>query len=469
MDEYYEKVKRYLLSKWTSNRSFRKDLAKYYYDDLKILFQYLVPKGQTILEIGCSDGKLLEALAPKQAVGAYLVSEHINGNFPHINFIVCVPEKVPGQNIQYDYILFFNSLGYIKDVAKSLQEAKKVSTTKTRIIITYHNYLWEPLFSLLEFFHLKEKQEIKQNWFSADDLENLLHLTGYEVVEKGGRILFPLNIPLLSPFINKYISQVPGFHRLCLTQWVIARPIAKQKKEYSISIIIPARNEAGTIEDAVLRLPSFEKRMEILFVEGHSIDNTKEEIMRIIKKYPNKEIKLFIQDGKGKGDAVRKGFDAAKGDLLMILDADLTVAPEELMKFYEAIAEGKGEFINGSRLVYPMDKQAMQFLNLIGNKFFSLAFTWLLGQRIKDTLCGTKVLFKTDYERIKENRAYFGDFDPFGDFDLLFGAAKLHLQIKEIPIRYKERAYGATNIRRFLHGWMLIKMCIFAAKKMKFI
>ncbi|MDP2724847.1 MAG: glycosyltransferase family 2 protein [Syntrophales bacterium] len=178
---------------------------------------------------------------------------------------------------------------------------------------------------------------------------------------------------------------------------------------------------------------------------------------------------MLRQSGVGKGDAVRLGFAHAKGDILMILDADLTVPPECLPRFYDVLHRGKGEFANGVRLVYPMEKEAMRFLNLMGNKFFSRAFSWLLGQPIKDTLCGTKTLWKSDYDRIVANRSHFGDFDPFGDFDLLFGAAKLNIKIHEVPIRYMERSYGATNIQRWRHGWLLLKMVFFAVRRIKFV
>ena len=216
-------------------------------------------------------------------------------------------------------------------------------------------------------------------------------------------------------------------------------------------------------------MPSLGSHTEIIFVEGNSTDETLVEITRIKEKYPHKDIKIMQQDGKGKGDAVRKGFDAATGDILMILDADLTVRPEDLPKFYEALVRGDGEFINGSRLVYPMEDESMRLLNIFGNKFFGLMFTWLLEERLKDTLCGTKVLWKEDYKKIKAGRKFFGDFDPFGDFDLLFGASKLNFKIVDLPIHYQARIYGETNISRFSHGWLLLKMCFFAMKKIKFI
>jgi glycosyltransferase involved in cell wall biosynthesis len=234
-------------------------------------------------------------------------------------------------------------------------------------------------------------------------------------------------------------------------------------------VIVPARNEAGNIKAIFERLPRMGSKTELIFVEGHSKDDTYTAIEKEISSHPTTPSLLLQQKGIGKADAVRCGFEHATGDVLMILDADLTVPPEDLPRFYETLISGKGEFINGVRLVYPMEAQAMRGLNFLGNKFFSLAFTWLLGQSIKDTLCGTKVLWKEDYEKIATNRTYFGDFDPFGDYDLIFGAAKLNLKILDLPIRYRERVYGSTNIHRWRHGLLLIKMVAFAARRIKFI
>jgi glycosyltransferase involved in cell wall biosynthesis len=236
-----------------------------------------------------------------------------------------------------------------------------------------------------------------------------------------------------------------------------------------VSVVIAARNEAGNINAIFERTPQMGRATELLFVEGHSRDDTYAAIEQEIASHPATPSRLLRQSGIGKADAIRAGFDAATGDILMILDADLTVPPEDLPRFYEALRSGRGEFINGVRLVYPMEKQAMRGLNFLGNKFFSWAFTSLLGQPIKDTLCGTKVLWKKDYERIAAGRSYFGDFDPFGDFDLIFGAAKLNLKIVDLPIRYRERTYGTTNISRWKHGMLLMRMVWYAARRIKFV
>jgi glycosyltransferase involved in cell wall biosynthesis len=338
-------------------------------------------------------------------------------------------------------------------------------------VITHVNHLWEPVLRLAQRLGLMTPQK-RQNWLALADIENLLFLSGFEVIKSGYRLLLPVWVPFVSWIANRLVAKLPGVRKLCLVQYVIARALprpAAAADEYSVSVVIPCRNERGNIESAVQRTPEMGRATELIFVDGNSTDGTAPEIERVANLYANRRtIRLLHQgDGIGKGDAVRKGFAAAAGDVLMILDADLTVPPEDLPKFYAALATGKGEFINGTRLVYPMERQAMRTLNLVGNKFFSLAFTWLLEQRFRDTLCGTKVLFRRDYEKIVANRHYFGDFDPFGDFDLIFGASRLNLKIVEVPVRYRERTYGTTNISRFRHGWLLLRMCLVAFRKLK--
>ncbi len=443
--------------------------AKYYYEDQLRYLRFLVPEGLSVLEIGCGLGDQLAALKPKRGLGIDLSAAMIKqavDRHPELEFRAADVDDLDVQET-FDVVLLLDVIGHLLDVELTLKKLRRFCTPHTRVIVVYYNFLWEPLLRLSERLGLKMPQQ-QQNWLSPGDIRNLLRLADYEVVKVENRFLLPKKIPLIATFLNRFAVILPGINRLCLAQYVVARVRGLQVSQaYSVSIVIPCRNEMGNIEDAVTRLPAFGTHQEIIFVDGHSTDGTVQEIERIIKTYPHKDIKLLIQDGQGKGDAVRKGFAAATGDILMILDADLTMPPEDLPKFYDAIANGKGEFINGSRLVYPMEQKAMRLLNLFGNKFFSMAFTWLLGERIKDTLCGTKVLFRRDYERIAANRWYFGDFDPFGDFDLLFGASKLNLKIIEVPIRYQERTYGTTNINRFQHGWLLFKMTVYGFFRLK--
>ncbi len=447
----------------------------YYYACLGRLYGFLIPPRKTILEIGCAHGDLLAKLKPVVGAGIDYSPRMIaiaKKKYPHLTFNTMNAESLNSQKVHapFDYIIMQDLIGDLDDVWQSFHELQKVSDEHTRVVISYYNHLWEPLLKLAERFHFKMNHG-KQNWLALEDIENLLTLNNFEVVKKGKLILLPKKIPFFSTFCNTYLAHLPLIEKFCLSEYVIARKrkTTSSLPDCSCSIIIPTRNEAGNIEEIIKRIPKFGSSQEIIFVNKNHNDDTELKIKDMIKKYPQKNI-LFIDQGNGvgKGDAVRKGFDRATGDILMILDADMTVAPEELPKFYLAIKEGKGEFINGTRLVYPMEKEAMRTLNLFGNKMFSLIFTWLLDQRIKDTLCGTKVLRKKDYEYIKKGRAYFGDFDPFGDFDLLFGAAKQNMKIVEVPIRYHERTYGTTNIQRFKHGLLLFRMCLFALRKLKF-
>jgi hypothetical protein len=406
---------------------------RYYYDDLRKLLSFILPK----------DAR------------AFWVDE-------------ASPDALPVGWKQYDYILMVDTIGSVHDIERTFVAARRVLTDHGLLVLTFHNYLWEPVFAVAEKLHLKARSKT-QSWLSESDVRNLLYLAGFEVVRSGRRMLFPVYIPIVSAALN-WLGLLPLINRLCVTNYIVARPAQRQRREYSVSILVPARNEKGNIQKIVERIPPFGTSQELVFVEGHSKDGTWDEIQRVASAYKGTmSIVMAQQDGIGKGDAVRKGFMMAQNEVLMILDADMTVAPEDLVKFYDAIADGKADFVNGSRLVYPMEKQAMRFLNTIANKCFALLFTWLLDQQIKDTLCGTKVLRKHDYEAIARNRGYFGDFDPFGDFDLLFGAVKQNLKIIDLPIRYRDRTYGTTQISRFRHGWLLLQMCLFAARKIKFL
>ena len=443
---------------------------RYYYSLLEKQYRYFVPQGKKVLEIGCGTGDLSAALKPSYGVGIDVSGEMIKiarKKYPQLKFIVGTIDDYAAEGT-FDYIVISGLLGELEDVQSFLSSLRKFCNADTRVIIEYYSYLWQVLLKVTEKLGRKMPQ-YEQNWLTVHDIVNFLKLTHYEEVKKERSILLPINIWGISFLINKFIAKLPLINALTLNHFIIARPLLEEANDYSVTILVPCRNEKGNIEAAVTRTPRFGTRQEFVFVEGHSKDGTFEEVERIIQRYPDKDIKLFKQPGKGKGDAVRFGFSKAKGDVLMILDADLTVSPEDMSKFYEVIKSGRGEFINGSRLIYPMEDEAMRFLNLVANKFFGLFFSWLLGQRFKDTLCGTKVMFRRHYEELTANRHYFGDFDPFGDFDLIFGAVKLNLKVLELPIRYKSRVYGTTQIQRFRHGLLLLRMCGFAMKKIKFI
>lgn len=441
----------------------------FYHDLLARYYSFLIPEGSRVLELGCGTGDLLDRVKPAYGVGIDYSGNMVRAaslKYPKYRFIESDAEDFELDE-KFDYVILSDLLGFLWDVQRTFKNLKKVCGKNTKIIISSYNYLWEPFFRLAEFLGLKHLQP-KQNWFSMKDITGLLDLEGFEVIKTDRKIMVPRNIPLVNFLFNNIAANLPVLNHLCITNFIIARMRQTDDKEYSVSVVVPAKNEKGNVENAVKRIPEFGSDQEIIFIEGNSDDGTYEEMIRIKEKYGEKKIKVLRQTGKGKGNAVREAFEISSNEVLMILDADLTTPPEDLPKFYDALKFNRGEFVNGCRLVYPMEKEAMRFLNLLANKFFGLFFTYLLGQKVKDTLCGTKVILKSDYIKIKSNRKYFGDFDPFGDFDLLFGAAKMNLKIVEIPVRYKDRQYGTTQISRFSHGWLLIKMSLFAAKKIKF-
>ncbi|MBM9589084.1 glycosyltransferase family 2 protein [Leptospira sp. 201903075] len=376
------------------------------------------------------------------------------------------------ERIDSDFILINGNLHYEGDIQNLFHTIHSKLSDHTRVAIVYYSSLWWPIFKLADILGVRSTTP-EQNWISHEDIANFLILEDFELIRVEQRILLPLYIPLVSNFVNRYLAPLPIIRNFTVLNIAIARPIGikeKKQKQPSVSIVVAARNEEGNIFDIPRRIPKMGPNDELILVEGNSTDNTWATILELKKVYKGHlKIQTAQQDGKGKGDAVRKGFAMAKNEILMILDADLTVPPEDLPKFYTSIASGKGEFINGSRLVYPMEKKAMRFFNRVGNKFFAVSFSFVLGQRFKDTLCGTKVISKSNYAMLAKNRGYFGEFDPFGDFDLIFGASRMGLKIIEVPISYKERTYGETNISRWKHGVILLTMLLFAARKTKFI
>ena len=445
----------------------------YYHKRLQDVLQFVVPPGQRIIDIGCGRSDLLEFLKPSYGVGVDFSAkmiEHAKNRYPNLHFMQADAHELDAQT-KFDFVILSDLVNDLWDVQSVLQNIRSFTTPRSRIIISSYSRLWELPFWILRKLRLA-KPALFQNWLTVEDIAGLLSLADFEVIRHWDEMIWPMRTPVIDNLLNRFLAKIWPFKIFALSHIIVAKPCANNAplpNAPKVSVIVPARNEAGNIARIFSAVPEMGGGTELIFVEGHSTDDTYETIEKAINANPHRSSQLLRQEGKGKGDAVRLGFKHASGDILMILDADLTVPPDDLPRFYEVLVSGKAEFVNGVRLVYPMEKEAMRFFNILGNKFFSLAFSWLLGQPIKDTLCGTKVLWKADYERIAANRSYFGDFDPFGDFDLLFGAAKLNLKIVEIPIRYRERTYGTTNIQRWKHGWLLLRMACFAAGKIKFV
>jgi ubiquinone/menaquinone biosynthesis C-methylase UbiE len=439
-----------------------------YYRLLEQIFRLQIPPGQRVLEIGGGSGDLLAALRPSAGVGVDVSPGMVRlarSRHPELRFEVAVGEELELDET-FDYIVLSDLIAHVHDLQSLLERVAAHSHPRTRVVINSYSQVWRPIIRLAESLRLKPAKPIR-NWVSPHDLRNLLELSGFEVLTTSARILIPKQVPLLTIFLNAFLANIWPFNQLCLTYWMVARPREQPLEEQSVSVVCPCRNEEGHVPELVRRLPELGTATELIFVEGGSADGTRAEIGRQIELHPELDISLVGQPGHGKGDAVRAGFAAAKHDVLMILDGDLSVRPEDLPKFYRALVQGQAELVNGSRLVYDVEPGAMRFLNMLGNRTFSRLFKGVTGYYVKDTLCGTKVLLRRDYERIAAARPYFGEFDPFGDFDLLFGAARLNLKIVDLPVRYQPRVYGKTNISRWRHGWLLLRMTLFAFWKFK--
>jgi glycosyltransferase involved in cell wall biosynthesis/SAM-dependent methyltransferase len=454
----------------------------YHQQIVQVCSPFLNPDSR-VLELGCSTGDLLQALNPGYGVGVDFSAASINiaqQLYPDLNWLVADVEFLPEEpplDKAFDLVVMADLVGYLDDIELTFRHLHTLLHDHSRVVISLWNWMWQPVLQAAEALHLKAPDlTIRQQWVSALVVRDMLELAGYEVVQTSSRLLFPYHLPGITPFINSF-SQAPVLNRLALLQTLVARPLKQPPEVHdtSVTVVIPTRNEVGNISHLIERMPEMGTHTELLFVDGLSSDGTIDKIYELIAAYPDRDIKFMSQVGTqsscadrppdlmlslGKGDAVRKGFEAASGDILMILDSDLSVPPEELSRFYDALLTGKARLANGTRFVYQQEKGAMPHFNRAGNLFFSLLFSWLLDQMITDTLCGTKALFKHDYNAIAANRAYFGDFDPFGDFDLLFGAAWLNLRILDIPIHYRARTYGDSKVRASVHGHLLLRMSL---------
>ena len=453
---------------------------RYFYSYLTRVLQTRVSPGQAVLDIGCGSGHLLAALRPSRGVGvdlsqpAIAAAREAHGSdvMQFVQGDGSDPELLARLQGPFDFILLVNVVTHLTDVQATLEALHPLCHPRTRVVIYSYSRLWQPVLRLAELSGLKYEQP-PESWIPPEEIGNMLALADYETVRTDEQIVMPAHVPLLSDLLNRYVGHLPGLSAFSLMYGIVARPAPLRARgpaaTPTVSVVIPCRNESGHVRELVSRLPDLPVGSEYLFVEGHSTDDTEAVLRQVVGENPHRPLRLLKQPGRGKGDAVRLGFAEARGEVLLILDSDMGVAPEDVPKFVRALTSGKGEMINGSRLVYPIEGRAMRFLNLLANKAFALLFSWLLGQQVRDTLCGTKALYRSDYARIAANRSFFGDFDPFGDFDLLFGAARLSLRIVDLAVRYHERQYGKTNISRFSHGLLLLRMSAFAAGKLKFL
>ncbi len=442
---------------------------RYFYNRLNRLLQFIIPPNKRVLELRCETGQFLAAVAPSYGVGVEISDAMVAtaGEMnPQLHFLKSNPEDIDlGET--FDYIIF-NHIFDTVDILKGFDRIRDHSSEDTQLVVINYNQLWQPVLELASKLGLRS-EFMEPNWVGENDIRGFLRLAGFRIVRMHRLLLFPKWIPVISSILNDFVARLPGIRRLCLMQVLVARPIATPKREEdsSVAVIVPCRNECGNIAPAVERIPSMGQHTEIIFCDDKSTDGTAEEVRRMQLLYPEKDIRLVDGPGICKAENVWTGFRAARSDVLMILDADLTVMPEELPVFFRSLVRGNGGFVNGSRLVYPMPDLAMKFANMIGNKFFGLVFSFLLDQRIKDTLCGTKVLWRKDWLRMEPLLGSWGMKDLWGDYELLFGASKLHLEIVEVPVHYQERIHGVTKMTRvFANGVRMLGICWHAWRRL---
>lgn len=447
----------------TTGRAYHRRLAE--------IYSRLIPKGRRVLELGCGSGRLLAAVDPIRGVGVDLSPRMVEiARRQHPSFEVHCGDvqefEVAGT---FDAVILSDLVNELWDLQEVLERLRPAITRDTRVIFNFYSRLWELPLQVARWVGLAEPPP-GQNWFRPDDVESMLRLAGFDPIRSWREILCPASLPLVAPALNRVIVRFPPFSWLALTNFVAARPASSSTAPSpKVTVVVPMRNEAGMVREIIRRVPEMSGGTEMILVEGGSTDHTFEVATEAVGEHPERDLRILKQPGRGKGDAVRAGFSVATGDILAILDADLTTPPEDLPRFVNTLVSGHAEFVNGVRLVYPMDPGAMRFLNLVANTFFGKAFSWVLGQRVRDTLCGTKVLWRHHWRSIEEERQRLGDLDPYGDFDLLFGAASLSLKIVDLPVRYRERRYGTTNINRWTGGWLLARMLLRGMRRLTFV
>ena len=425
---------------------------RYYHDAIHRFCKILIPRGERGLEIGCATGDLLNLVEPRAGIGVDLSPKMIDvarGKYPGLKFEVGEAESTSLEE-KVDYIIMSNLLDYLEDIWVVLEKAKGMLNEDGKLVITTINPVWEPVFRLGQKLNLRTPDTVR-NFVTNKDIVNLLELHDFEILKVGLKVFIPFYIPLLSAAVNFMVQELPFLRQLCIMQYIVAKP-KRATKPLSCSVIIPCYNEGGNIADCLRRIPKMGSYTEAIVVDDGSSDGT----AAMVKPELNRDITIKLisnQTNRGKGHAVRVGFDHAVGDVVMILDADMAVMPEELPRFLHLMEVGVADFVNGTRVIYPMEAKSMPVLNYFGNKCFSIILSWIMEQRVSDTLCGTKAMFRKDYKRMSLQDS------SWGDFDLLFGAAKLCLRMRELPVHYKVRKAGESKMKAFRHGWILLRVC----------
>jgi len=337
---------------------------------------------------------------------------------------------------------FVNLVGFFDKLDSSLNEEAKV-------IVSYYSKIWKPFFFIFSLFGLIRNYK-NSLFFSKDTLEIFLRTGNFEISKKIPNYFIPFNIPIINKFLSILINFLPFLDNLSVTKvFYLRKKNYKKRQNKKISLIIPCKNEQGNILNIVtdakkeLIIP-----YEIIFVDDKSSDNTFQIIIDCKKKFSDVDIQVTKGPGKGKSLAVNEGIKIATGYYSIIFDADMTVNMKDINVFYNAISNGNADIINGSRLVYKPYTGAMRYLNFLGNKFFSKLSSFITGELITDTLCGSKCFITKDFKIFNEFKDNNNINDIWGDFNILYSSNFYGLKCIDLPVRYYERVEGETKMKK---------------------
>lgn len=437
---------------------------RFYHKTISNLLQGMIPPGSTVLELGSGVGDLLASLKPSSGMGfnvAPALTVRALQKHPQLEFYTIDVDSVSlPRPFEPQYIVMTNMLDYVHDVWDMMDSLKPAIREHTLLVISTNNPLWAPLLRLASKLGLRFP-ESPRNFITNKDICSVLHLQGFDIVEEGLTLPVPKRIPIIGTLINAIVPEVPVLRFVSSLQYIAARPRIP-RPPLSCSVVIPCHNEADNIQECLRRVPNFGAWTEIVVVDDGSTDETCQRVKEMMAT--DSRVRLVVlEKNQGKANAVRAGFQAANGDVLMILDADMAVTPEELAKFLTPLQEGTADFVNGTRLIYPMQGKAMRVANFLGNKGFCFLASKVIRQRVSDTLCGTKAFLKRDFVRMP-----LGGAERWGDFDLLFGAARLKLRILEIPVHYTERRARKSKMRVMIDGWYFLWACLSGWRNLRF-
>lgn len=361
------------------------------------------------------------------------------------------------ENIEkkFDVIVVTDVLEIYSDIYLFLEKLNNLLEDNGKLILSSVNTRWGNLLKIAELLGLKSKTN-NFSYIHLNKIEKISNGAGYDLIETITRQFIPFKFLYLGNIINKILELLLFYFKFGVKTYIVLRKISIREKSLSKTIIIPAKNEEGNLEELVSRIPKFEN-CEIIFSIGESSDRTLEVSKKIIDKNSDFNIKLIEQSKNGKANAVWEAIALSSGDVLAILDSDLSVDPETLKDFFKIIESNSADFVNGTRLVYEMEKGSMRIINKLGNRVFQYLIGKIINEDLTDSLCGTKVFKKDLIKKIFWWQDNFNLKDPFGDFDLIFAASYTGQKILEYPIHYRTRKYGTTQISRFRDGFKLVK------------